>query len=198
MTNIYPRLDEIAPSAPPDTGWRLGEISSIKEQFRKDAESRNRTRRKYKRAQTAFVSACTVASTGAALCSAGSLICLSTGVGVVAAVPLGATALGLGVLSGSGGIILKHLSKKLAKHESLETLSRNRGDAVSALTSQALMDGCVSNEEFKLILQERESYLKSVAQIRARARVELIDIEGLKNEMLAQGRKDALREIMKK
>ena len=109
---VYPKLDTIIPSAPPDTSWRLSEISQIREQFRKDLDSRSQTRVKYKRLYSAVFGIGTASSTVAALCTTGSLISLSTGVGAVIAVPLGATALGLGCISGSSGVFMKHLSKK--------------------------------------------------------------------------------------
>ena len=134
-------------------------------------------------------------STSAGLCTAGSLICLSTGVSAVAADPLGATALGFGCISGSGSVIMKTLSKNFNKHECLETLAQNCFDTISGITSQTLIDGQVSNEEFKLNLKERESYQKSVTELRSKGRLESMDMQNLKNELISQGRKDALREI---
>ena len=81
------------------------------------------------------------------------------------------------------------------KHECLETLARNRFDTISGITSQALINGQISHEEFKLILKERDSYQKSVADLRSKGRFASIDMQNLKNELISQGRKDALREI---
>jgi hypothetical protein len=66
---------------------------------------------------------------------------------------------------------------------------------VKALTSQALTDGRISAEEFRLVLQEEESYRQAVDSIRAEDRSASqkapVDNEALKNTR----RKDALREI---
>jgi len=194
-TNAYPPIYPTIPSAPPDTSWRLSEISQIREQLRQDSINRSKTRKKYKKFYSAVYGVGALTSTAAGLCTAGSLICLSTGVGSVAAVPLGATALGLGCISGSSSVIMKTISKKLNKHECLETLARNRFDTISGITSQALIDGQFSNEEFKLVLKERDSYQKSVTELRSKGRLESIDMQNLKNELISQGRKDALREI---
>ena len=63
--------------------------------------------------------------------------------------------LGLGCISGSSSAIKKTISKKSNKHECLETLARNRFDGVWAITSHAMTNRQISNEEIKLIKEKR-------------------------------------------
>jgi len=193
---VYPALP--VDSTEPDS-WRLAEISRVREHFSREAQNRGQTRRKYKRAIAVITAVSTVGGSLAAGCSVASLITASTGVGAVAALPLGGVALGLVIVSVGCVGTLKWLSRKEAKHGKIESLALCRINDVKALTSQALTDGRISAEEFRLVLREEESYRQVVDGIRAEDRSASqkapVDIEALKNEMLAQGRKDALREI---
>ena len=60
---------------------------------------------------------------------------------------------------------METLLKKLNKHE------HNRLDAILAITLQAMRDGQISNEKFKLVMKER----KNVQNLLNEVRVEKFD-----------------------
>ena len=89
----------------------------------------------------------------------------ATGVGIIASVPLGFTAVATGVLSIVSAGISKIVLKKVEKHQ---LIAAAKLSSVNGLVSRALQDGHISKEEFQIILQEMESYCDHKSQIRNR------------------------------
>ena len=102
---IYPNLDEFQhvqlEDSTKDEGktFRLKRISDIRETLEQELETRGRYRRRYKSAYNTAI----YLNAGAGLTSVGSSIVAAataaTGVGIIASVPLGFTAVANGVLS---------------------------------------------------------------------------------------------------
>ena len=92
----------------------------------------------------------------------------ATGVGVIASVPLGFTAVASGVLSIVSAAVSKILLKKVEKHQQIKLIAAAKLSSVNGLVSRALQDGHISNEEFQIILQEMESYRDRKSQLRNR------------------------------
>ena len=106
--------------------WRVAEMGRIRGQFHQEAESRGQTRRKYKRAIAILTCVSTVSGTLAAGCSVGSIAALSTAVGSILGLPLGAVTLTCGLVSVGSVTVLKWLARKAAEHSKIETLAQNR------------------------------------------------------------------------
>ena len=94
------------------------------------------------------------------------LIAASTGMGVsgaailstIVAIPM-TVGLEIGaVVCGVGGVISKFISRRLSvkarKHDSIRVLCMSKLNTISSLVSTALIDGKISDEEFKLIMDE--------------------------------------------
>ena len=170
---IYPNVDEVQHvqnSKEEDEGktFRLKRISYIRESLEKELETRGTYRRRYKSAYNTAI----YLNTGAGLTSVGSSIVAAataaTGVGIIASVPLGFTAVAAGVLSVVSAVVSKILLKKVEKHQQIKLIAAAKLSSVNGLVSKALQDGHISNEEFQIILQEMESYRDPKSQIRNR------------------------------
>ena len=169
----YPNLDEVQhvqDSKEEDEGktFRLKRMSDIREFLEKELETRGSYRRRYKSAYNTAI----CLNAGAGLTSVGSSVVAAataaTGVGIIASVPLGFTAVATGVLSGVSAGISKILLKKVEKHQQIKLIAAAKLSSVNGLVSRALQDGHISNEEFQIILQEMESYRDHKSQIRHR------------------------------
>ena len=175
---LYPDLQELTPADEPaqtDGGmaFRLKHITDIRRKLEDESESRTRLRRRYKslyntamylNASSGIISSCASVAT---------VISLSTGIGVVIALPVGTVALATGMLSvistGFGKIIMK----KLEKHERIKMLAHSKLSSISALISQALKDGRISHEEYDIILAEEESYRDTKAYLQSKVKTVL-------------------------
>ena len=163
---LYPNLDQLEDSTK-DEGktFRLRRISDIRETLEKELETRGRYRRRYKSAYNTAI----YLNAGAGLTSASSSIVAAataaTGVGIIASVPLGFTAVA-SVLSVVSAAVSKILLKKVEKHQQIKLIASAKLSSVNGLVSKALQDGQISNEEFQIILQEMESYRDHKSQIR--------------------------------
>ena len=128
--------------------FRLKRISDIREFLDKELETRGRYRRRYKSAYNTAI----YLKAGAGLTSVGSSVVAAataaTGVGIIASVPLGFTAVATGVLSVVSAGISKILLKKVEKHQQIKLLAAAKLSSVNGLVSRALQDGHISNEEF--------------------------------------------------
>ena len=166
---LYPNLDQHLEDSTKDEGktFRLRRISDIRETLEKELETRGRYRRRYKSAYNTAI----YLNAGAGLTSVSSSIvaaATATGVGIIASVPLGFTAVASGVLSVVSAAVSKILLKKVEKHQQIKLIASAKLSSVNGLVSRALQDGQISNEEFQIILQEMESYRDHKSQIRNR------------------------------
>ena len=122
---IYPNLEEIQEDVQNDEGetFRLKRISDIREFLEQELETRGRYRRRYKSVYntTVYVNALAGATSVASSIAAGTSAL--TGIGIIAAVPLGFTAVATGVLSVINAGISKILLKKVEKHQAYKTYS---------------------------------------------------------------------------
>ena len=93
-----------------------------------------------------------------------------------------------GTLAVIGKFISKRLvCKKAKKHEDIKMLAMSKLNTISDLVSAALMDGHISDQEFKLIMNEVMKYTQMKADIRSKAAKSYKSItisESEKNELL--------------
>ena len=85
-------------------------------------------------------------------------VLLSTGVGAPFAVALGMSGAVTGGISLIGNIFSKKATTKAEKHLKIKTLATAKLDTITSHISKALMDDYISDEEFKLIMEEMNKY----------------------------------------
>ena len=89
---------------------------------------------------------------------------------------------------------------KAKKHDEIRILAKSKLNTVADHASSALMDGRISDEEFRLIIDELKKYGQLKAEIRSGARkahaaVELD--EETKSSLIKQGKEEARASIIK-
>ena len=92
-----------------------------------------------------------------------------SGVGILAAIPLGIASGILVCTSIACEQISKSLDKKSVKHQSTVTLIRSKINTIEDLVSKSLIDNNISDEEFSLIIEELKKFEKLKAEIRLKA-----------------------------
>ena len=197
---IYPELPTIReqPSAPnvvnggsEDRGhsYRLKIIREVQEFLEEEIKKRDEFSKKYFRIakvvnmiDNALITITIGAEgTGAVL--------LSTGVGAPFALALGISGVVTGAISLIGNIFSKKATTKAEKHLKIKTLATAKLDTIVSHISKALMDDFISDEEFKLIMEEMEKYKAMKEEIRNNTKKKLKTEE--EESLIERGRQEA-------
>jgi hypothetical protein len=129
---------------------------------------------------------------------------LASGVGVLAGLVLEGMTAGAGLLDVAGVAISRRCSAKAAKHEAVRMLAASKLNTVHSHISKALEDCSISDEEYKLILEEVEKYRAMKDEIRrdflasAEGTTASVIDEETKNELIKRGRDQARASFIKK
>ena len=197
---IYPTLPTIReqPSAPnvvnggsDDQGhsYRLKIIREVQEFLEEEIKNREAFSKKYFRIakvvnmiDNALITITIGAEgTGAVL--------LSTGVGAPFALALGISGVVTGAISLTGNIFSKKATTKAEKHLKIKTLAMAKLDTIASHVSKAMMDDFISDEEFKLIMEEMEKYKALKEEIRNNTKKKLKTEE--EESLIEKGRQEA-------
>ena len=197
---IYPTLPTIReqPTAPnvvnggsDDRGhsYRLKIIREVQEFLEGEIKNREAFSKKYFRIAKIvnmidnglIVVTIGVEGTGAVL--------LSTGVGSPFALALGISGVVTGAISLIGNIFSKKATTKAEKHLKIKTLATAKLDTIASHISKAMMDDFISDEEFKLIMEEMEKYKAMKEEIRNNTKKKLKTEE--EESLIERGRQEA-------
>ena len=197
---IYPTLPTIReqPTAPnvvnggsDDRGhsYRLKIIREVQEFLEEEIKNRDAFSKKYFRiakvvnmVDNALITITIGAEgTGAVL--------LSTGVGAPFALALGISGVVTGAISLIGNIFSKKATTKAEKHLKIKTLAMAKLDTIASHVSKAMMDDFISDEEFKLIMEEMEKYKALKEEIRNNTKKKLKTEE--EESLIEKGRQEA-------
>ena len=92
------------------------------------------------------------------LAEAAGAVLLSTGVGAPVALGLGISGAATGAISIFGNIVGRKTTIKAEKHLKIKTLACAKLDTIASHVSKALLDNFISDDEFKLIMDELNKY----------------------------------------
>ena len=203
---IYPELTTIReqPTAPnvinggsDDRGhsYRLNIIREIQAFLEKEIKDREAISKKYFRMakvvntidNTLITITIGAEGTGAVL--------LATGVGSPVALVLGITGVVTGAASLFGNIFNKKTTTKAEKHLKIKTLATAKLDTIATHISKAMMDNFISDEEFKLIMEEKDKCKALKEDIRSKTKKKLKTEE--EESLIERGRQEA-RESFRK
>lgn len=140
------------PQKAEDMRYRITEIREIRSALERDRKSHQKSARRCQR----LLDACTAVEIGSTVTGA-----TVTGIGAVGiitapiALPIGGTLLAVGVC---GRLAARSVTKRLSRHSAIRSLAEAKLDSIRAIVSAALVDRYVSDAEFKLVLEENESY----------------------------------------
>ena len=124
-----------------------------------------------------------------------SAVLLATGVGAPFALALGISGVVTGAVSLFGNIFSKKATTKAEKHLKIKTLAIAKLDTITSHISKAMMDNFISDEEFKLIMEEMEKYKALKEDIRSKTKKKLKTEE--EESLIEKGRQEA-RESFRK
>ena len=197
---IYPTLPTIReqPTAPnvvnggsDDRGhsYRLKIIREVQEFLEEEIKNRESFSKKYFRIAKVvnmIDNALITITIGAEGTSA---VLLSTGVGAPFALALGISGVVTGAVSLIGNIFSKKATTKAEKHLKIKTLAMAKLDTIASHVSKAMMDDFISDEEFKLIMEEMEKYKALKEEIRNNTKKKLKTEE--EESLIEKGRQEA-------
>ena len=193
---MYPSLPQVE-ETDPAMQFRMTQISKIRDFLESEAETRTRLRRRYKACYNTAHYVNIGSNLTAVASSTAAAISLSTGIGALAALPLGIVALTTGVVGITSSGIGKIVLKKTEKHERIKQVATSKLSSVNDLVSKALLDGKISDVEFQVIQNERESYRDLKSQIRTKLRTKLSSDreEKIREEAEKKGRQTAMNDL---
>ena len=122
-------------------------------------------------------------------------ILLATGVGAPFALALGISGAVTGAVSLIGNFFSKKATTKAEKHLKIKTLAIAKLDTITSHISKALTDNFISDEEFKLIMEEMDKYKALKEEIRNNTKKKLKTEE--EESLIERGRQEA-RESFRK
>ena len=203
---IYPELTTTReqPTAPnvinhssDDRGhsYRLNIIREIQAFLEKEIKDRETLSKKYFRGAkivNTIDNALITITIGAE--GAGAVL-LATGVGSPFALALGISGVVTGAVLLIGNIFSKKATTKAEKHLKIKTLAVAKLDTIATHISKAMMDNFISDEEFKLIMEEMDKYKALKEDIRNNTKKKLKTEE--EESLIERGRQEA-RESFRK
>ena len=203
---IYPTLPTIRenPTAPnivnggsDDRGhsYRLNVITDVQKFLEEEISKRDAFSKKYFRiAKIVNITdnALIVITIGAEGTGA---VLLSTGVGAPFALALGISGVVTGAISLIGNIFSKKATTKAEKHLKIKTLAMAKLDTIASHISKAMMDDFISDEEFKLIMDEMNKYKALKEEIRSNTKKKLKTEE--EESLMERGRQEARESFWK-
>ena len=197
---IYPTLPTIReqPSAPnvvnggsDDRGhsYRLKIIREVQEFLEEEIKNREAFSKKYFRIAKVVNTIDNALITITIGAEGTSAVLLSTGVGAPFALALGISGVVTGAVSLIGNIFSKKATTKAEKHLKIKTLAMAKLDTIASHVSKAMMDDFISDEEFKLIMEEMEKYKALKEEIRNNTKKKLKTEE--EESLIEKGRQEA-------
>ena len=167
---IYPTLPTIRenPSAPPsielqdlnDQGhlYSLKVITDAHKFLEEEISKREAFSKKYV-CVAKYVSVVDSVLIGITVCAeATGVVLLATSVASPIALGLGISGAATGAISLFGNIAVRKTTIKVEKHLKIKMLASAKLDTIASHISKALMDDHISDEEFKLIMEELNKY----------------------------------------
>ena len=199
--NIYPTLPDIreSPSAPAidDRGHshRLKVITDVQNFLEEEISKREAFSKKYFRVAK-YVSVVDSILIGATVCAkVAATALLVSGAGSPIALGLGLSGPSTRAISLFGNIVVRKTMIRAEKHLKIKTLASAKLDTIASHISKALMDDFISDEEFKMIMEELNKYKAMKEEIQNNTKKKLKEEE--KESLIEMGRQEA-RESFRK
>ena len=204
---LYPELPagpaetQSVNNTPPDQYFPLQEISRLRKHLEDEKDKRSQLYKKYRRGINAVDAADTALISASMGMGIGGVGLLTTVIAAPVVLGLEIAALGCGLLGVAGKFIGRRLSVKAKKHDEVRVLAESKLNTIADHVSRALTDGQISDEEFRLIIDEVQKYTQMKAEIRTgaqKAHAAVTLDEETKNSLIQQGRDEARASLMEK
>ena len=189
--NIYPKL----PIKDQGQGYRLQKINEIQAFLEKEVATREALSKKYFRAAGIVDNVDTVLIAITLGSGAAGIGLLSTVIAAPAVIAIEGVALFTGFISIIGKYSVKKSTSKAEKHEKIKTIVSAKLDTIASHVSKALSDNNVTDEEFRLILEELEKYKVMKEEVRSKTKKKIATEK--EETLIERGRQEA-RESFRK
>ena len=126
---------------------------------------------------------------------AGGIGLLSTVIAAPTVIAIEGLALFTGFLSIIGKYSVKKSMSKAEKHEKIKTIASAKLDTIASHVSKALSDNKVTDEEFRMILEELEKYKVMKEEVRSKTKKKIVT--ETEETLIERGRQEA-RESFRK
>ena len=194
MKEVYSKL----PTAPPEDqgqSYLLQKINEIQSFLEKEVEASGALSKKYFRAAKIVDNVDTVLITISLGAGAGGISLLSTIIAAPVVIAMEGVAIFTGLLSIIGKYSVKKSTSKAEKHEKIKTIASTKLDTISSHISKALSDNKITDDEFRLILEELEKYKVMKEEVRAKTKKKIAT--ELEETLIEKGRREACESFRK-
>ena len=203
---IYPTLSPVRepPTAPDielteiinDQGhiYRLKVISGIHKFLEEEVSKRDAFSKKYFRVSKIISITDSVLGGITFPAETAGVVLLSTGVGAPIALALGISGAVSGAIFIIGNIVGRKTTTKAEKHLKIKILASSKLNTIASHISKAMMDNYISDDEFKLIMEELNKYKAMKEEIRNNTKKKL---KAEEESLIERGRQEA-RESFRK
>ena len=178
------------PELPTEDGqnYRLQKISEIEKQLITERDARKALYKQYKRGINITDGVDTALNFY-------SVIMAGVGLTVPVLLPIEIVAIVCGCMGVCVKLLRRKLMSKTQKHYEIKTLGESKLNSIKSLISTALNDGQISEQEFKMVLDELDKYndLKNKTHTKQSG-----SSEQEKNKIIEEGKAQALSAIQKK
>ena len=140
-----------------DQYFRLQEISRLRKHLEDEKDKRSQLYKKYRRGINAVDAVDTALISASMGMGIGGVGLLTTVIAAPVVLGLEIAALGCGLLGVAGKFIGRRLSVKAKKHDEVRVLAESKLNTIADHVSRALTDGQISDEEFRLIIDEAKN-----------------------------------------
>ena len=193
--NIYLKLPTVPPIEDQGQGYRLQKINKIQVFLEKKVATREALSKKYFRAASIVDNVDTVLIAITLGGGVGGIGLLSTVIAAPAVIAIEGVALFTGFLSIIGKYSVKKSTCKAEKHEKIKTIASAKLDTIASHVSKALSDNKVTDEEFRLILEELEKYKVMKEEVRSKTKKKITT--ETEETLIERGRREACESFRK-
>ena len=149
--------------------YRLQEVSQLKKRLEDEKDKRAELYKKYRRGVNALDGVDTALLTVGMGMGVGGVGLLSTIIAAPVVLGLEIAALTCGVLGMAGKFVGRRLAVKAQKHDEVRVPAESKLNTIANHVSTALLDGQISDDEFRLVIDEVAKYRQMKLEIRAGA-----------------------------
>ena len=193
--NLYPRLPTAPPIEDQGRGYRSQKINKIQAFLEQEVTTREALSKKYFRAARIVDNMDTILIVIILVDGTGGIVLLSRAVAAPIVIPLEAVALLTGYLSVIGKYSVKKSTSRAEKHKKVKMKASTKLNMIALHISKALCDNKVTDEEFRLILEELEKYKVMKEEVRSKTKKKIAT--ETEETLIERGRQEA-RESFRK
>ena len=193
--NLYPKLPTAPPIEDQGQGYQLQKINEFQAFLEKEVATREALSKKYFRVATIVNNVDMVLIAITLGGGAGGISLLSTVIVAPAVIAIEGVARFTGFLSIIGKYSVKKSTSKAEKHEKIKTIASAKLDTIASHVSKALSDNKVTDEEFRLILEELEKYKVMKEEVRSKTKKKIAT--ETEETLIERGRQEARESFWK-